>query len=356
MKNQSNQPVIVDEELCIGLSNEEIAAMAAELREFREQEEAGLPLTPLQQRRRVEINSTVLYNDKFRYFAYPYIKNSFPTYWAENGEEMMQSAFAEFFENFPKYNGSCAISTFAKIHLHHGAQVFISFFEKKGSYDNENWIKVSRTQARLIAQHLYDTVDDIPIAKLAQETGLSTAQVSALLEVHKGATHCDLETGAASVATKQWVPELVMEQKESDEAVARMLGALPRLERFVLTAKLGLNSDKLSFQEIGLLPSFIKLIREEGFSYLIKDGKVKVKKHEVAGEFVPSKDVIDFYEQAKLHLRQCSDVQQKLNKIKGRIGKEAAGITSYSKIVEQDEFAVMQILENPDSEVVIVRN
>lgn len=357
--NAYSSPVRVDEEDCIGLSNEQISQMANELRQMREQENSGNPLTSQQARRRIEINTMIFQNDRFRNFAYPYIKESFPTYWQnhkDSKDELMDSALLEFFANLHKYNGTCQISTFAKVHLHHGAQLYISFFEKKGSYDNENWIKVSRCQAKLIGQHAYDSIEDIPIAKIAQETGLSTTQVSMALEVHNGSTHCDLDTGAANVATKQWVPENAIIQKESDKAVNDLLSVLPKVERYVFSAKTGLESDPLSFQEIGLLPEFISLLRKEDLPYLIKKGTIKVKSREVTGEYVPGKDVIDIYESAKAHLRQCSSIQSKFNTIRKKLGKEAAGITSYSKIVEQDEFAVMQLLDNPNAEIKINRN
>lgn len=355
-KQYAGNPMIVDEAISIGLSNEEIAAFTKELRQFKEQENSGLALTAEQLRRRREINSIIFNNDKFKYFAYPFLMNTFPTYWAGNKDCLVNSAMAEFFANLHKYDGSVAISTFAKVHLRHGAQMYVSFFEKKGSYDNENWIRVSRAISRLISQHLYENADDIPAAKLAQETGLTTAQIANLLDVNRGAAYCNLETGAANVTTKQWVPEIAMEQKESDEAAEKMLSSLPEIQRFVLTARLGIDCSKLSFQEIGCLPRFVQIVKDAGYSYLIKKGTVKVKKTDIVGEYIPSKDVISFYEQATLHLRQDSNVQKRIGAIRSRMNKEVAGLTSYSTIVENDEFAVLESLAKDADEIIIFRN
>ncbi len=221
------------------------------------------------------INTQIFNNEKLKTFTYSFLKVKYGTYFtSQNNGDLVNEAFAELFKNFHLYNGNFDVTTFARPHIIHGAQNFISFLGNKTAYENEIYNKVHREIQKLIASGYEES--EITVSLLMNYLNLSQAQIAGALDAGKSKIeeyNPDLE-----IVSNKYTPEQEMIRQYENSICKGILADLPVHERYALIAISGSDGVKMTYQQLGEDPTFINIIRKIGMGHIIKQGQIPKEK------------------------------------------------------------------------------
>ena len=174
------------------------------------------------------------------------IYKKFPTYCIVLQEELLQSAFAQIFQEFPRYPGTCTLPMFCNSHITHACTVEISFYTKVKRYDNENLTKINRAKSQLLANGFSES--EITISDIQDLTNLSPVQIENSIRSEGYGKNTDITENSNAVYAET-PEEFVVRQEELNTAYAAIKKLTP-LEQFVISKKLGLDGTALTYQDI----------------------------------------------------------------------------------------------------------
>lgn len=223
-----------------------------------------------------ECNNIIFDDKSLKGYAYQFLKITYPSYFENYGEDMIHELFLELFENIRAYDGSVAITTFAKRHFKHGAAKFISYATNKSRYYNEVYTKVQKVINKILASNEGLSEDDITDSQILLELpDYSPKQIHEAREVNRNskreAFNPDFE--APSMDT----PEQAFIEQQQKDFVNEILLSLEGYQREILLAHVGNSSynNVDNIKDLEKNTAFLEELKKSGLGHLInidKDG------------------------------------------------------------------------------------
>lgn len=204
----------------------------------------------------------------------------------ETYDELFQLTWIELSKYLHTYDGSSAISTFARRHVKRAIQLFIKDAQQKTSYDNEVYNSIKNAIRSILSKGEAEKAEDVTDSMIAKELGgkLSLRQIKTSREIHSlsQSTVFNPDYEAPSFAT----PEKAYEKNEEDEYIQSILNAVNPLYKMVLEASVGLSiivdtskvdgmqiseqtrKNKL-LKQLAVAPEFLEMVKKMGLGHNI---------------------------------------------------------------------------------------
>lgn len=226
---------------------------------------------------------------------------------SEWGADIVSEAIMENINNFRKYDGKHAITTFTNLHSLHGGTRAVRQKLNLSQYHNEIIPRLHKIFDAYEKQGI--DREDITVKMLQEETGLTTAQIEGALEAERFTQIEELDTTTLDKTSSFGNPEEEFFKKEQNEFLNSILQSLLPYERFLLMAKnsiLNTPDMKYNADKIGKDPEFLQLVKDAGYEYLIVQDNNR--------EFITKEKVNALYNEVEKHIRNLPCVRQALKK------------------------------------------
>lgn len=134
------------------------------------------------------INTIVYQNNKLQAFLIGLLKDKYNTYYNNPliRNDIINSAYTEFYSHICRYNGKYDLTTFARNHVIKGIADYITIYNGKTSYSNEIYNKIRKEITRLMSLG-YSESEASSVSKLMDCESLkdlSASTISATLKQH----------------------------------------------------------------------------------------------------------------------------------------------------------------------------
>lgn len=288
------------------------------------------------------VNDIILSSPKLVRFIEAYCSVTFPTYMAkpEDKEDLIQEAWQEVVRNIRRYNGTCDITTFAKLHVKHG--VIAGFVAKKqelGAYQNETLNKVRKAKSMLINEGYEET--EITISLINEKMpSLTQRQIQNALRDDTYGQRVMFNPNYEKVNFS--TPESEYERNEHVQLLKDVLSQVPEIDKVLLIELAGegkfpsleTSTYKQPLCEVlGKEPGFVKLIRKYGYNHLVDfddDGN----------EYVSKDHVRMLFEKAKRNVKSVPIVSNytanKIRNISKKIGGDIISLNNHKYSAEDE--------------------
>ena len=293
-----------------------------------------------------DINSIIYYDGKLSGFLIGFLDQNYKNFFKNFSlrEDLIHSAYEEFFANICRYNGEFDITTFGKLHLTRGITKFIRGNDNMTAHYNEQYVKIKKEIDRL--QLLGYTEDEASsVSKLMDcesLKGLSAATIAATLKQKKATV---VETYDPEYQTglneKFSSPEEEALKQERIEAFNKIYEGLRPYQRFLLYACNGELDLDASKPEFGY--------NEDLIAALKKDGMYNVIKKDSEGREYVKKDMINNLYQITLtearalsHYKGADKEKEKMDRDLSKYGSSVIN-TNYDLLSEEDEDIIFNI-------------
>lgn len=285
------------------------------------------------------INSKFLEWNKLKAYIYQYCKQYYPTYFVNNKEDMINEIFVELFNNIRFYNGTIDITTFAKRHIKHGCSVFISYVGKKSLYYNENYAKIKKVIAKILANNEEAKEEDITDGRIMMELpNLSIKQIHTAREINNYSVQAFDDS---YVAVSFETPEKAYENNRRRQLLTSAMQELTYVQQIILSTDVGLspiagvnNFDDLSYNE-----EFLAIVKRENLGHLIEIDKNN-------REYISKDKIKILYKQTLRIARNVPAVSIEINRHDDKqfreVEKEAALTFSNEQDALETELAFME--------------
>lgn len=233
------------------------------------------------------INTIVYQNNKLQAFLIGLLKDKYNTYYNNPliRNDIINSAYTEFYSHICRYNGKYDLTTFARNHVIKGIADYITIYNGKTSYSNEIYNKIRKEITRLMSLG-YSESEASSVSKLMDCESLkdlSASTISATLKQHNTSQmetfNPDYQTG---MNEKFSSPEDEAIKQEKIALFNKIFGSLKAHQQFLLYACNGeINDVDTSTLAFGYNQDLIEALKKDGMYNVIKkdaDGKEYVKK------------------------------------------------------------------------------
>lgn len=293
------------------------------------------PGTP-QYRQRQQINE--IFFEKVNLYIWDFIHKQYSSY-TRDYDDLYAASLTELFKEFPKYDGSTSITTFCNNPIKHACFEYVGNKDSVSRYTNEVRNQIKRATAELLNRGFTpESITPYDIAELCPKKVTPTIMAKTL-KIDEMANHCEYDAGFLECNRIFESPESIFMKKVDIEMLEQILSCLYPSEKFVYCTYLGydmgnVNSEyrqmlqrfadeakdsgkadpvqKLSFEQIGADPDFLRLIVSDGKKDLIEHGTLILRKHPVECYYVPKDAVKAIFNKAKKKVRSQPAVATKL--------------------------------------------